>query len=345
MSGNRRQFVSGMAAALSAISAVPALAKPAKPFAPFLGPRSRVLFVNDLSGDIDGLFAAVHAMLSPSIDLRGIIGTSAGNPKESAQAAAALALEMLRLTGRTGKLPVHAGSEKKLAAPGKPDRSAGALAIVAEAMRSDSPLPLYVAVGGGLTEVASALMIEPAIAGKFTLVWIGGDPYPAGGKEYNFAIDPLAAQHVFNETAVPIWQITSGVYKTCAVSNTEMQAYVASHGELGTWLYNRLTNQSEKMAQYKFNVGETWTLGDSPLVLLTALTDWIPSSMPPPFRFERTGSSAYDEMLAPRLLANGTYEPRTEGRKIRVYREVDTRLMFGDFFAKLRVHGGTKDLT
>jgi purine nucleosidase len=341
MSGNRRQFVSGMAAALSALSAAPALAKAAKPFAPFLGPRSRVLLVNDLSGDIDGLFAAVHAMLSPSTELRGIVCTAASRG-ETAKAAVALAEEMLRLTGRAGKVPVHLGSEKKLAAPGTPDRSAGALAIVAEAMRSDSPLPLFVAVGGGMTEVASALMIEPAIAGKFTLVWIGGDPYPAGGKEYNFAIDPLAAQHVFNETTVPIWQITSGVYKTCAVSNTEMQAYIAPHGQIGAWLYGKLNEMSALLgSRLKFNTGEMWILGDSPLVLLTALTDWVPSSIPPPFRFERTGSSAYDEVFAPHLLADGKYEARTEGRKIRVYRDVDTRMMFGDFFAKLRMHGGS----
>jgi len=61
-------------------------------------------------------------------------------------------------------------------------------------MREDSPLPLYVAVGGGLTEVASALKIEPRIAGHMTLVWIGGDALPGGGVgETNFNIDPVAA--------------------------------------------------------------------------------------------------------------------------------------------------------
>jgi len=338
MAGNRRQFVSGMAATLSALGAVPALAKSAKPFAPFLGPRSRVLFVNDLSGDPDGLFAAVHAILSPSIELRGIVGTSAGNRQENAQGAADLAKEMLRLTGRAGKVPVFAGSEKKLAAPGTPDRSPGAQAIVDEAMRTDSALPLYVAVGGGLTELASALMIEPAIARKLTLVWIGGDPYPAGGKEFNFSVDPIAAQHVFNESQVPIWQVTSGVYKTCTVSETELQAYVAPCGAIGAWLYTKMIEQSAKMGEFKFNIGETYTLGDSPLVLLTALTDWVPGAWAPPFVFTRTGSSPYDEVFAPHLLANGAYETRSEGRKIRVYQTVDTRMMFGDFFAKLRVN-------
>jgi purine nucleosidase len=48
-------------------------------------------------------------------------------------------------------------------------------------------------------------------------------------------------------------------------------------------------------------MGETWTLGDNPLVVLTALADWGPSGIPRPFRYERHGSSAFDEVVAPRL--------------------------------------------
>lgn len=87
------------------------------------------------------------------------------------------------------------------------------------------------AVGGGLTEVASALLLEPRIAGRFTLIWIGGDAYPAGGTgETDFNIDPLAAQYVFNETSTPLWQVPRSVYATCVVSATEIQAFVAPHG-------------------------------------------------------------------------------------------------------------------
>lgn len=37
---------------------------------------------------------------------------------------------------------------------------------------------------------------------------------------------------------------------------------------------------------------------------------------------------------------DGSYEPRSDGRKIRVYKSIDTRLMFDDFFAKLRLNAG-----
>jgi hypothetical protein len=38
---------------------------------------------------------------------------------------------------------------------------------------------------------------------------------------------------------------------------------------------------------------------------------------------------------APRITDDGGYAPRPDGRPIRVYTQVDTRLFVGDLFAKL----------
>lgn len=336
----------GMAAAAGCFtpSAMAASAVPARdprtfgpPFSPAAGKRSRVIFVNDLSGDIDGLFATVHAILSPSIDLRAIVGTATDRKEETAQRSAVLGREILDLMGLAGKYPVIAGASGRIRTPGVPVRSTASDVIIAEAMRTDTKLPLFVAVGGGLTEVASAVMIEPRIAERMTLVWIGGDPYPAGGKgETNFNIDPLAAQFLFNETPIRIWQVTRGVYATCVVSAAELQARVAPQGKIGQWLYRKVVDMPARFHNF-LNPGETWTLGDNPLVVLTALNDWPPSGVGP-MRYEHTGSSLFDDVVAPRLNDDGTFSVRQEGRKIRIYRTVDTRLMFEDFFAKLRIN-------
>ena len=315
----------------------------AKPFRPVLGPRARVMFVNDLSGDIDGLFAAVHMILSNSVELRGIVGTGTFSPwfaDETALRSAELANEILRLMGRAGQVPVHVGSDRRMPGPSTPVPSAGAQAIIAEAMRTDSPLPLYVAVGGGLGEVASALLIEPRIANRFTLVWIGGDALPGGGTgETNFNIDPHAARLIYNVSELPIWQVSRKAYATCLVSASEIQAHVAPHGAIGAWLYARLGDVAAKSRGH-LNTGETWILGDNPLVLLTALTDWVPSGGGGnrPFLFERTQSSHYDEVVAPLLNADGTFTARESGRKIRIYDAIDVRTMLGDMFAKLRIN-------
>lgn len=312
-------------------------AEPTKPFTPLAGPRSRVLYVNDLSGDLDGFFATVHMILSRSVDLRYIVGTGTGRSGETAKRSADLAHEMLRHMDMTGRFRVHEGANGKMKDAKTPMRAPGVQAIVDEAMRTDSDLPLFVAVGGGLTEVASALLLEPKIAERMILVWIGGDAYPAGGiGETNFNIDPLAAQFIFNETTIQIWQVPRSAYGTTIVSATELQAFVAPHGAIGKWLYEQVVMAPDRFKKV-LNMGETWALGDNPLVSLTALADWGPSSYRP-FRYERTGSSLYDEVTAPRLNPDGTFAPRSEGRKIRIYKTIDSRLMLTDFFAKMRVN-------
>jgi purine nucleosidase len=82
-------------------------------------------------------------------------------------------------------------------------------------MRTDTRLPLFATFGAGLTELASAYLLEPRIAERLTAVWIGGREYPdlapappgASGIEYNLDVDVKAAQVVFNESTIPIWQV------------------------------------------------------------------------------------------------------------------------------------------
>lgn len=338
MNVNRRSLIAG-AAALTASAPLLAAGKRI-PFSPLAGPRSRTIYINDLAGDIDGLFATVHFLLSHTTELRGIVAADVLplGPHGTLADSVKLAQTMVDLCELTAKVPVFAGTEGPLRKAGVPLRSAGVDVIIKEAMREDTKLPLYIAVGGGLTEVASAVMIEPRIVGRFKLVWIGGDDYPKGATgETNFNTDPIAAQYLYNETLVPIWQLPRSVYATTTISATELQAYVAPHGKIGKWLYDKVATFPAKFGN-KFNTGETWNLGDSPLVVLTVLNDWVPSEFGGGLgglKFERTGSSHYDEVICPTLNADGTFTPRSEGRKIRIYKDIDTRLMFSDFFAKL----------
>src|SRR4030095_2141432 len=91
----------------------------------------------------------------------------------------------------------------------------------------------------GLTEVASAILLEPSIADRMNLVWIGGAPYPAGGNEYNFSIDPLAAQVVFDNPALHIWQVPMNAYAQCVISASEILLRVRPWGSAGAWLFDR----------------------------------------------------------------------------------------------------------
>lgn len=234
--------------------------------------------------------------------------------------------------GRTGSVPVVTGSELALVDTRTPQRTAAAEAIIAEAMRDDKR-PLYYAAGAGLTDLASAWLIEPRIAERLTLVWIGGLEHPglalpppgSTGPEYNLRIDIAAGQVVFNESTIPIWQVPRNVYRQMLFTHAEMQTQVRLHGPLGAYLTDSIERVMRWTGEFGFNIGEAYALGDSPLVTLTALQSSFEAD---------PSSSAYVIRPAPRLDAEGRYVDHPTGRPIRVYTQIDTRLTFGDMIAK-----------
>src|SRR5258708_23089889 len=175
--------------------------------------------------------------------------------------------------------PVYEGSNFALENKSTPQKSDGASAIIKEAMRNHTKLPLYVVCGAGLTDLASAYLLEPEIASRLTLVWIGGTEYtdmappPPGytSLEYNLGIDITAAQIIFNKSGIPIWQVPRSSYRQVLLPYSSLLFKVKSQGKIGNYLANSIEDAMKRIAKWNYNIGETYILGDSPLVLLTAL--------------------------------------------------------------------------
>ncbi len=98
-------------------------------------------------------------------------------------------IKLLQLMDLSGRVRVADGAEGPLPDERTPEPSAGAHLIVEEAMKDD-PRPLYVAFLGPLTDMASALLMEPRLNQRnVVVVWIGGGPWPTGGRD----IQPVEA--------------------------------------------------------------------------------------------------------------------------------------------------------
>ena len=300
------------------------------------GPRVRVVSDNDYSGDPDGLVQLAHHSLSTSVDLRCVIGshlrTGDGfDPSDTtADNAAAKALTVLELAGRTD-VRVVAGSNVGLTDRHTPIDSAAVREILAEA-HAESPLPLYVTCGAGLTEIASAWLMDPTISSKLTVVWIGGAEYPGvegppgpNVGEYNTMIDPLAAQVVLTDSDLVVWQVPRSTYREALASFSEMQSWRAT--PVGSYLVDTLESVADMTQRFGLNFGETYVIGDSPLVLLTALQS----------SFEAWPSSSKSQLLpAPVLDDTGAYTGNVlSDRTIRVWHNLDMRLLMADLHAKL----------
>ncbi|MDR7320003.1 MULTISPECIES: nucleoside hydrolase [Catenuloplanes] len=278
----------------------------------------------DAKNEADDQFAVVHALLSPSVDVRGVIAAHFGiRPGRGERGMPDSRAEIDLLLGHLGmRDTVRAENGAAFAMPDAhtPVPSAGADLIVAEAMRADGPL--YAAFLGPLTDMASALLIEPRIAERdLVVVWIGGpgydglDPSP-GRPEFNLANDVVAANVVFR-SALTVWQIPRSVFTQTAVGYAELEDRVAPCGPLGRYLVDQLV---EWNAAHADTVMEYRCLGDSPAVAVII----------------NPTAGQYESRPAYGFTWDAEYDTRTAYRPIRVYRTIDARFMFEDLFAKLR---------
>jgi len=292
--------------------------------------RIRLIIDTDAKNEADDQYAVVHALLTPKFDVRGIIGAHFGEEKSktSMEDSCREVEHLLRLMGIGGAVPVWRGAPRAMQNERDPVPSQGSAGIIREALSGDKR-PLFCIFLGPITDMASALLEEPRIAGKVTAVWIGGGPWPRGGGEYNLHNDIPAANAVLASDAA-LWQVPRDVYSMVKVSLAELQAKVKPCGAVGQYLFDQLTAVNDQYADNpEWPAGESWVLGDSPAVGL--LLD--------------EHGFCYRERIAPRIGEAMRYVHPRRGRKIRVYERIETRFLLEDFFCKLAICCGGAENT
>ena len=280
----------------------------------------RVLIDTDAKNEADDQFAIVQALLSPKLENRGFIAAHFGTRLPDSMERSYAELEKIfDLMGFEKEGMIFRGAERAIQDKAVPQVSEGARKIVEEAMKNDAR-PLYILFLGPLTDMASALLMEPRIAQRCTVIWIGGGRYPSGGIEFNLGNDIEAANVVFS-SKVPVWQIPKNVYEMMAVSFAELELNVYPHGAIGKYLLEQMNEHAKEDIPRlsDFRSGETWVLGDSPAVGVLLYEH----------RF------CYDWVQAPLITKDMTYVQTGLNRPIRVYREVDSHLILNDLYAKL----------
>lgn len=278
--------------------------------------KTRVIVNTDAKNEADDQFAIVHALLTPSFELHGIIPAHFGTDKtkESLKASHDEVMLLLRLMGLEGSVRVADGAPHAMPDEKTPVDSPGARLIIEEAMKDD-PRPLNVAFYGPLTDMASALLLEPRIAERnVRVVWIGGGPWPTGGREYNLSND-IHAANVVMKSKLEVWQIPSTVYRRMPVSYAELVEKVYPCGAIGRYLV-------EQLIEYNAKAGtalEHRSLGDSPAVGVLIYPE----------------CGAWEWRPAPEFDSLMHYVHTGRNRPIRVYRDIDSRFILEDMFAKL----------
>lgn len=285
----------------------------------------RVIINSDVKNEADDQFAIVHALLSHTLDVRGVIPAHFGTHRTTeslAESRAELDL-VLGLLDLDREVPTADGAPTALVDEHTPIDSPGARLIIEEARRSEAG-PLFIAFLGPLTDMASALLLAPDIADTdTTVIWIGGPPYGdlvsvGSWPEFNLRNDIASANVVF-DSGIRLWQVPSNIYRQVNVGYAELEARVEPHGELGRYLAQQVVDFN---SQFHRVAVESRSLGDSPAIAL----------MIDPF------CAAMRRQSGVRFTADGHYEPADPEREILVVESVDVRFLLEDMFAKIARH-------
>jgi hypothetical protein len=194
--------------------------------------------------------------------------------------------EILTVFDKLGMDPgerVFRGSTHPLPSATEPVASPAARHLVARAL-SDDPRPLYVAAIGALTNVASALLLEPAIAERIVVLWTAG--YPSTVRQpnasFNMDQDMLASQLLF-DCGVPLVYLPGHmVGSQLTMSLPEMETWVAGQGAMGDYLHHLyLNNPIQQQRGVTGHYARSWVIWD--LINIAWLLDpsWVPSALVP----------------------------------------------------------------
>ena len=163
-------------------------------------------------------------------------------------------LHLLRLMGLEGQYPVFRGSEAYLPNEATPVLSDAAKDLARRAMTYTAESPLYVVAIGAITNVASALLLEPAIKDRIVVVWLGGHgQHWHDTAEFNMMQDVAAARIVFG-CGCPLIQLPCmGVVSEFRLSEAELHRWFLGKNDLCTYLARHTIDAVD------YAIGKPWT--------------------------------------------------------------------------------------
>ncbi len=282
--------------------------------------KVRMVLDTDTYNEIDDQFALAYAYLSKDkMQLEAVYAApyfntrseSAGDGMEKSYQ------EILRLLGMLGKSSegfAFRGSDRYLEDVSRPVRSDAALDLIKKARTATADNPLYVVAIGCITNIASAILIEPKIIENIVVVWLGGNSLDwPHQKEFNLMQDVKAAQVVLNSGVPVVIMPCQPVVSHFLTTIPELNFYLKGKTKLSDYLLNSTIEYS--------GGADTWSkvIWDVTAVAWLVNPAWLPTNL----------------VHSPILTDQITYSTDRSRHFIRMASSVNRDAIFRDLFSKI----------
>ena len=248
-----------------------------------------VVIDTDAYNEIDDQFAISYALrrtdrlnvqalyAAPFLNQRSV------SPEDGMVRSEAEIHKLLALLGETR--PVFAGSRTYLPDEQTPVASPAAEDLCRRAMDYSPEKPLFVVCLGAITNVASALLMQPEIADRIVIVWLGGHALEwEDNYEFNLRQDIAAARVVYSSGAPLIMLPAQQVVSSLATTGPELNHWLRGKNALCDYLVQNTVDEAESYAKGRawsrviWDVtGVSWLLNDNQRFMRSRL---MPTPLP-----------------------------------------------------------------
>lgn len=288
--------------------------------------RVRMVLDTDTYNEIDDQFAVAYSLLAPErIQVEAIYAAPFHNNRSSGPGDGMEKSyeEILRLLDKLGRPAgdsfVFRGATDYVGAAVTPQRSAATDDLIARALASPEDDPLYVVAIGAITNIASAILLEPSIIRHIVVVWLGGNaPFWPHTWEFNLMQDVPAARVVL-DCGVPFVLIPcNGVTTHLLTTRSEMEQYVRGRGPIGDYLADIYNDYMRDQP------GKSKVIWDISTIAYLINPEWIPTTL----------------IHSPVLTDQMTWSVDQRRHFIRAAYFINRDPIFGDLFARLAASAG-----
>lgn len=216
--------------------------------------RVDVVLDTDTFNEVDDQFALSYLIRSSErADLQAVYAAPFSNdkvatPKEGMEKSAKEIRKLLTILDKKNlENCVFYGSECYLSGEISPVMSPAALDLAERAMRYSKEKPLYVIAIAAITNIASALLINPEIRDRIVIIWLAGHSFDwIDNYEFNMRQDVAAGRVILGSKAPVVMVPCKGVASAFSISRPEAEYWLRGKNALCDYLTDGLIEYSRR---------------------------------------------------------------------------------------------------